>query len=319
MTTGRATHSNGTNGHNGKAHRAVPSFSIGQAVELASRFLSASATATSEANHDPMRLDLPPLVVTGRDAILGASTVRTMAALYLHGELEQAGVVRVAELLAAARDRIPFMSQSTARKLEVFAQVARDAYGARQRELFYARLFGTGGGATVEQGMAVNRDFERALAALAAALVRYAREQGYGASWTSLDAAIRQSANELLLNLAARQYGNTLVAARSLASQMQNALGILADNGVEAHFQTRGAWSTLRAILGSQTPDLGRLIARGQSGMRILTWLASTLEKINEPRPTTPLLAPGDPVLIAAAEWLQATGFATLPTMRGAI
>ncbi len=73
-------------------------------------------------------------------------------------------------------------------------------------------------------------------------------------------------------------------------------------------FQGRSMWDVLRAILGDAVPDLGRFITRGQTGMRILQWLATQIPVLQDAAATRPLLPADAPVYVWAAAWLQATG-----------
>ena len=62
--------------------------------------------------------------------------------------------------------------------------------------------------------------------------------------------------------------------------------------------------------------DLSRLLARGQSGMRLLEWLAPLLVRLGRPS-DPPLVARGDPVATTAAQWLAASGLDATPAAAG--
>jgi len=71
-----------------------------RAMALAAGCLRADAAVlAAAAAADPLRLDLPPLPAGSRDASITPASLRALAALYLQANLEDAGIVTVAELL----------------------------------------------------------------------------------------------------------------------------------------------------------------------------------------------------------------------------
>jgi hypothetical protein len=270
-------------------------------LALSDRLLR-NAPVAPRRDDDPLQLNLPPLL-SGPDMIT-PQALRGLAAMYLQAELEQAGLIFVVELLADAADHLALVSATAARKLEDFRQRRRDWYDHPRRESLFARVFGFG--ATQDD---INHDFQSTFANFCAACVRYANEL----SWTRTstvtgEVRLRQSAIAVALNLTPRQYGNTLLAGRLIGEQLNASIDVLSDPGIASHFGARDMWDTLRKILGPQTPDLGRLITRGQSGMRLLNWLAGVATKLVESQPATPLTSLNDPVFAWAAQWLAATG-----------
>jgi hypothetical protein len=261
---------------------------------------------------DLLRLNLPPLLASGGETSLTPQALRVMAAMYLQAELEQAGIIPVVEMLVQARASLPLRSASAARKLEEFAQRSSDYYDRGHRELIFARLFGTGGAATSDQGSSINREFQQVFATLCSALLRYADDLSWGQQpGPTREASLRHAALNVLLNLAPRQFGNTLIAARLIGEQLQRSIDILSDPGIGAHFLSRGLWDTLRKILGAQTPDLGRLTTRGQTGLHLLNWLAAAIPALSDARTSRPLVATNDQAFVWAAQWLEATGLAS--------
>ena len=119
---------------------------------------------------------------------------------------------------------------------------------------------------------------------------------------------MRLTATTLLRNLAARRFGSTLFAARKIQEQLQLAIGLLSHRGITAEFQARNMWDLIRRILGSDAPDLERLVNRGQSGMRLLKWLASIVPQLRDSRAAAPIVGANRAVFVWAAAWLQATG-----------
>jgi hypothetical protein len=257
---------------------------------------------------DPLRLNLPPLLTAGPQGELGSEELKVMATLYLQAELEQAGVIPVAELLAQQRILLGVRSISSAAKLETFAVRNHHWYDRQNRILLFARLFGLGLAARSEEGNTVNRDFQQRFATLCLTLVRYGEDfRGSLRPASTREALLRQVATDLALNLGARQFGNTISAARLIQEQLQQAIDLLNDVEIGVLFQARGLWDVLRKLLGPETPDLGRLLTRGQSGQRILNWLASTVGRLDG-TVAGPLLTANEPVYVWAASWLSATG-----------
>lgn len=257
------------------------------------------------AHDDPLRLDLPALQPSPTD-FPPPATVRVFAALYLAAELEQAGVVPIAELLAEQRYSFDVASYQAAGKLEDFASRRHDWYDRAGRIQVYARLFGIGPGATNDAGSLVNREFVPLLATLCGALARYGDP---GAATASSDADVRFATESLLRNIAPRALANTLLAARRLEDQIRHAVEILRDPAIGAVVGARTLQETIVRILGADAPDVQRLIDTGLAGQKVLEWLAVSLPRLTAATPV-PLLQPGDPVSVSATLWLHAAGVA---------
>jgi hypothetical protein len=268
---------------------------------------------------DPLQIDLPPVL---KGSLPSPQAVGVMGNLYLMAELEQAGLVPAVEALVDARLSLPLHGVHGAAKLEDFHIRSRNWYDRDHRNLLYARLFGIGPSATNEAGATVNRTFEQSLALLCVAIQRYARDYEFGQSPApEREVAVRQAAADLTSNLANRVTDSMLYASQHLQEQLQHGLDILGDPDIGAMFGTRGVWSTLRAVLGDQTPDLARLVSRGQYGQRLIQWIATILSQLDIPDgaiSATPLLSSGSPVFHYAAEWLAASAVSTQPASSAA-
>jgi hypothetical protein len=266
---------------------------------------------------DPLRLEIPPVI--GADRPPPPEAVRALGALYLHSELEQAGVVPVAELLAAERVSLDVRSVEAAARLDRFARRSTEWYDRAQRAVLFARLFGVGQAAGAEGGADVNHEFPERMAALCRELVdataaardpyrrgsRYGRS-GSGGSYDSRGGAyVRRAALDVLANVSPRLRGSALVAGQRLQEQLREAIEVLNDPAVGASVGARGLWATVRAVLGDETPDLGRLVDRGQAGQRVLLWLASALPRLGA---GTDVLSGSDEAAASAGTWLQASG-----------
>ena len=129
---------------------AVP---LSSSLALAERALGTIALAAAE---DPLGLDLPPRLT---EDLPDGQTMSVIGSLYLFGELEEAGVIVAAELLADERDSFALPSAEAARRLDAFAQRRSEWPDRAARERLYARLFG----ATDAPGAPVNREFHTRL------------------------------------------------------------------------------------------------------------------------------------------------------------
>jgi len=273
-------------------------------LSLAAHVVGPGARGAPE-GEDPLRLDLPTLGPGSRDAP-NAATVRLLGSLYLAAELEQAGVVAIAELLTQQRDTLNLNSYGAAGKLDDFDVRSHAWYGRPSRLALYARLFGIGPNATNDAGTLANREFDSLLAALCHALVSYVTSGGEGAG--ELDAMVRESAEALLENLSSRALANTVLAARRIEDQTRHAVDILRDQAVDALVGARNLQDAIVAILGQDAPDVQRLIDCGLAGQKVLAWLAGAMAAIYSASSRQPLLGAGDPVFEAAEQWLQAAG-----------
>ncbi len=261
---------------------------------------------------DPLRLQLPPAGYGGGVTLPDAGALRVLGALYLYAELEQAGIIPVAEVLAENRDTLTVNSDEVAGKLNAFAHKGPVWYDRPHRSMLFARLFGTGAGASNDAGTLVNRDFERCLGAFCLAVISStasASLPGYSLYRTNSqlqDAHLMQSAMDLLTNLGARQFGNTLLAARAVHEQFTLAVEILNHPALQATFQAHGLWDVLLKIIGDPSPDFARLLHRGQDGQRIIEWLALALPLAGRVSARMPDISPQSPIAIWGAGWLDA-------------
>lgn len=271
----------------------------------------AQALSAAVAN-DPLKLNLPPLAGPGANVNApDAAALRVLAALYLQAELEQAGVIPVAEVLAQSRYSLRLTDVATARKLDEFAQLSRDWLDRNQRNQVFARAFGLGAGAETAEGRLINRSFQQRFAAFCSALTQTQEDARWGqAPGVTRLALARQMTLELLFNLGQRYTGHTAGATRRIHEQMQKALSLLNQPGLRSFFLARDLWDLLRQILGDTAPDFGRLLTRGQSGQRLLHWLASVAVQAQTDNSLQWLKGADPSVFVWAGQWLAAAGFA---------
>lgn len=261
---------------------------------------------------DSLRLDLPPIGAGRAGVYPDAASLKVFAALYFFAEHEQAGLIPAVEVLAAARGDLPIPDERTAAKLDRFAQ-RHDWFDRPQRNALFARLFGIGDG----RGALPNADFQRLLASFCLALLAYEAAARWGSVGGFEAAQVAQAGLGVLGNLGSRQFGNTLLAARTVHDQLAAAVDILLDPGLLAAFEVRNLWDFLRKIMGDQAPDFGRLTHRGQFGQQLLHWLAASLPLLTAATPSVPKLGASSPVADAAAGWLDASGLLPPAYVRG--
>lgn len=290
-------------------------FNLRESLNLADSLLRQTAQAASfavlRAVDDPLKLNLPPIVGGGSQSLTpDAATLKILATLYLQAEMEQAGIAAVAEVLTDARHQLTINNVKSANLLAEFSRRRRDWLDRNSREHVFARVFGLGAFARNQEGALINRDFQSKLAVFCFELRRGADDLRRRKTVSPmLDAAVRQAATDLLVNLGARGYGDVHAAARRIQNQLSKAIELLSDESLGDAFQTRGMWNVLRAVLGADTPDFARLTTRGQSGLRLLDWLATILPQLGETNYRRPLLETVSPVVNWAEMWLEATGF----------
>jgi len=293
-----------------------------ESLRLADSLLNASARSLAFAApaDDPLRLNLPPIVGSGGALVPETAVLKAITTLYMLAEMEQAGIIAVAEVLAEARFQLSIRSMKAAGLLEEFYRRRRDWLDRNSREHVFARVFGFGSLAKMEEGAFVNRDFQTKFANFCLALRRIGEDLRWQKTVSPmLDAALRQTAIDLLVNLGGRGYGDVQEAARRIQTQLSKAIELLGDDGLASAFQTRGMWNVLRAVLGEQTPDFARLTTRGQSGLRLLDWLVGVLPNLSDKTARQPLVEAVSPVISWAEMWLEATGFGAPPmTLRRA-
>lgn len=282
-----------------------------EALLLADRSLQPEAGALA-ARRDPLRIDLPPFGA-GEGGAPTVAGLRGMSALYLQAELEQAGIIPVAELLAREWGSLDLTSNEAAELLEEFARRSRDWYDRDGRDRIFARLFGLGRMAGETAG-AANRGFENRLASVCLSLVKHGDGWRFGEQPSaSRDAGLRHAGRALLADLAPRESDNTLLAGRRIQQQLQLAIEVLQHPAIGALFGARGLWDTLRRVLGADAPDFARVLDRGQSGQRIMLWLADVLPQVVDPADTKQLLQADSPLYRFAASWLEASGLELAP------
>lgn len=262
------------------------------------------------ASSDPLRLALPalPAAEAARPA---PDVLAAYAALYLHAELEDAGVLPAVEALSEQRNALALQDRVTAERLERFARAARDYPAAAQRAQIFARLFAMGPEATRNlQAMAATRafgaedairlDFRQRVLRFATAVVRADLERARlgGTPGLASQAAWRAAADDLRAMIAALPAGSLVQWARRIHARVLQAFEILGDAGLQRQLGARTPWQALQRLLPDEGADrrdaAARRAAAGQALLRSLGGASAG--------------APDTEAVQAALRWLIASG-----------
>jgi hypothetical protein len=244
---------------------------------------------------DPLRLALPPLPASPTLTPTG-DALAAYAALYLHAELEQAGVLPAVEALAEQRYQIAVQDRKTVGKLERFALTARENPARSERAVIFGRLFGIVDGT----GADARADFMQRLLRLATAAVRADLERNRMSGQPGLASqATWQAAAQDLLAVVAAQPGAWLVqSARRIHARSLQAFDILGDPGLMRWLLTRSPWESLTRLLPEEgAPQRDAAARRGAAGQALLRALATSATAL-----------PDADTVQAAVRWLVASG-----------
>lgn len=240
--------------------------------------------------------------------------VRAIAPLYLAAQLEEAALVPAAETLSglAVSGGLPTDLGPAAHLIEGFWRQRNERFHENERRAFFARLFGADQPAEMPgargRGQTPNAAFEDLMISLCESLYKL-DEQAIGGNYGSPQAQVRvlTAARGLAENLLNKGVGMAAFAAKEIIDTIQLAVQILQQPGVQHAFGAHSLWTAVRAVASRYlhlNPDTATYVARGKSGLIILSWLADSLPLLND---NQPLVTLNHPVVGAAAEWLQAS------------
>ena len=283
---------------------------LGRALRDAGAVLRRPAWALAAAANDP--LQLPPASVPGVSAWRpSAEALSAYAALYLHAQLDEAGVLPTVDLLATQRYELVLREPATLQRLERFAAAARDHPSAADRARWAAHLFGQGAersGPGADAQPPERSDFNQRLLRLASAIVRAdagrTRDGGTGlAAATSWRLAVQA----LQALVAAVPAASLLVWARRIHGRTLAAFAVLGDAGLQRQLHTTTPWQTLLALVGGSAEESAARDAsarRGAAGQTLLRSLDNTPSDAAAWARTAPPTA----LVQAALSWLAASG-----------
>jgi hypothetical protein len=284
---------------------------LGEAMRSLQRVLAAATASSFAAADDPLRLALPPVLPGGPAAAPAADVLAAWAALYLHAELDEAGVLAAVDALAEQRHTLALRDRGTADRLERYAREMREQLSRAERARIYARLFGLGGAATAQVRAAAidgawgtldepRLGFQQQLLRWATAIVRAEQERArLGVPGLGSQAAWRLAAQDLLSTLAALPAGSLLVWARRIHARTLQAFALLGDAGLMRQLGAQAPWQSLQRLLPSEgAAQRDAAARRGSAGQLLLRAL---------PRAQGDA-APDAETVQAALRWLAASG-----------
>ena len=267
----------------------------GELLRAVATALSAVAThehAVVRALSDLGAIDLPD----GAPNAMDAAQLQAAGPLYFAGELEQAGLLRCAELITGlfASGTITQPLGPIASQLNRFWRGRRERLEQVEREAIFARVLEP-------------PHFDRLMSALCEAIVAEADGSDMREGVT-----LATTAQSLAEFLAQRVDPMASIAARDLVDTINSALGFLRDRMLQAAFGVHSLWSLLAvsantdAQLGpaSNAGDVQRLAERGRAGQAVLLWLAGHYAESNVAREMSN--ADDTALVMSAQRWLDA-------------
>jgi hypothetical protein len=258
-------------------------------LALAER-LTVHAYTRALALHPMGVLALPPPATADDQAHL-----RTLAALYLSSQLEQASLLPAVELLAGIGAGVSVDLGPASSKLMEFWRHRKERFSPEERQGLFGRLF--------------DSNFENLMISLCEAL--YKLDEGVipqGRSNPLEQAKVRTLGEELAEYLLNHTTGESTFAAKDILASTRAATEILKDPQVEHAFGAHNVWMTVSSIMkryGHAGPDPVSFVVRGKAGLTILSWLADAHGVINSS--SQPLVGLDNPVIAAAVDWLQSS------------
>lgn len=218
-------------------------------------------------------IDLPDTAPTQEDA----GNLQSMAPLYLAFELEQAGVMRTAELVAGL-----FASGAITQPLGPTAQLIAEFWKARSQRMaeaerlqLFAQMF--------------DRDnFYPLMSALCDAIVAQGASPletlvGYGAGVVrtgndiQAQVALQEAAEALGAWLAPHAVGMALFAAHDIVQALNEATRFLRDRMLQTAFGVHDLWGLIGTVGSARGDTAGQVrdhVELGREGATVITWLA---------------------------------------------
>ena len=246
--------------------------------------------AIAQALADLGDIELPDTAPTAEDA-------RNLAAipqLYLASELEQAGLLRTAELVAGlfASGSITQPLGPTAQLLATFWQGRRERLSAEERQQLFAQVFEPA-------------DFYPLMQALCEGLANQL-DNPPRASDVHARVAMAEAADALGGWLAPHAAGMAQFAATDILQALSQATHFLRDRLLQAAFGVHDLWGLVGAVGSVQGRGLGTARQRvelGRHGAEVLGWLARS---VTQAYAFDPASADGQRLMSSAEGWLMA-------------
>lgn len=240
-------------------------------------------------------IDLPP----GAPNALDRAQLQAAAPLYFASELEAAGLLPTAELVAGlfASGAITQPLGPAAQQINAFWRGRRERLDVNERNAIFMRVFEA-------------PHFERLMSAYCEAIVAQAdgADMREGVTLETCGQALGEF-------LAQRTDPMAAMAAHDIVENINSALKFLRDRLLLVAFGANSLWSLLAvagAVQGGSAGLIQSRVDRGRAGQTVLLWLAGHYEEM------LPQLDPGradhNEVITAAQRWLSARPTAAVMT-----
>ncbi len=235
-------------------------------------------------------IELPDSAPTADDV----QRLQLIAPLYLAHELEQAGLLRTAELIAGlfASGAIPQPLGPPAQLIADFWRTRRQRLSAPEREQLFAQLFDPPGFYPLMQALC------DALAGQFDNPARSADIQG--------QVALQEAADTLGAWLAPRAVGMAGFAGPEIVQALVQATQFLRDRLLQTAFGVQDLWGLLNTVgspQGAGAVEIRRRVELGRQGTIVLEWLAGAVAAGDPFEPASP---GGRQRMAAAKAWRMA-------------
>ncbi|GAA5785129.1 hypothetical protein [Chitiniphilus shinanonensis] len=235
-----------------------PSLALALALAEAEHLLDCHRLARAQALADLGDIDLPDVAPTRDDL----SQLAPLGPLYLARELEQAGLLPMAEQVAGlfASGAITQPLGPTGELITRFWRQRRDRLSANERGAMLQQVF--------EAGV-----FDRAMERLCNAVLALADNAGTrdAREEVTLDLALR-GVRELLFQ---RSGGMVGFAAEDILASVRDAIAFLRDPRLLAAFSVRSMWALLAASGERTEYQVRQHVELGNAGVTLLAWVGS--------------------------------------------
>ena len=257
---------------------------------------------------------LPPIGGGSSVSGLTQAQVEAFAGTYYYAELETAGILTVAEMLAEDWLTLGLDDRTLVEKLDAMAMaMRRNWYDADRRAQIFTHTLGFGTG----------DDFRQQLAALVTALDRYEQEARFGSVPYGPVVQVELAMNAILDGIARRGVPGLEQASRVLNHQLRMATEILGMTALHRRFNARDMWDFLRAVVtleDGRTPEFSDIADRAEAGAAMLGWIAGRIADIrNKGGQIAPHLANDATLFRHAIRWQMAVSDDSRPTGAGAM
>lgn len=251
--------------------------------------------------------ELPPLSPGGTGNALTRGIVEAFGGLYYYGELEEASLMALAELVVEERMSLRITDRTLFQALEDMATLINQGwYDQARRDAIFAQMLGFGS----------DNDIRLQLGSVVEALTQFDQSRVYGQASQREVAAIEFSFGAMLNGMASRGGLGLERAAQVLNGQLRAALAVLGNAELHRIFRVQDMWGLVRTIAITpfgQQPDTTAIVDRAQAGAAIIGWAAGRLGEISARDGRLQATLSNDATLFRqAARW--ATGARALTT-----